>query len=222
MIFYVFITLDILSKDLGETVCRAKNVQNSRWWIGVDTDSHVGVTVINGSGGARVDIFFSLPLANTDATITKNYMVFLDQQKQVAIDTFDAKASKTLIAKARAVYNNHTHTAVGLFSMFPPTSIPANELPPVSFVISKAHMKAYHGSVWSHPAACPFDNVQEDNKTTLCLLLTGNPKDQAKVADEMIARRGGANSVSNLSNLRAIAKARYIGLVPEAANWAVF
>lgn len=161
---------------------------------------------------------FSLPIANTDVTITKNYMVFLDQRKRVAIDTIGVRAAKDLIAKARAVYNKHTHTAVGLFSMFPRASIPANKLPAVSFVISKAEAKAYHGSFWSHPAACPFVDVQEDNKTTLCLLLTGDPKDQAKVAEEIIARRGGAN----LSDLGAVAKAHNIGLVLDAADWAVF
>lgn len=146
----------------------------------------------------------------------------MDQRKRVAIDSIGAKAANALIAKARAVYKKHPHTAVGLFSMSPRASIPANELPAASFVISKAETKAYHGSFWSHPAACPFVDVQEDNKTTLRLLLTGDSNDQVTVAEEIIARRGGANPVSNLSDLEAVAKARNIGLVDDAADWAVF
>lgn len=55
----VFLTSDVLSKDLGETVRESKNAQHSRRWIGADTDSDVGVIVINGPGGAGagVDIF---------------------------------------------------------------------------------------------------------------------------------------------------------------------
>lgn len=67
----VFLTSDVLSNDLGEIVREAKNVQNSRRWIGADTDSDVGVIVINGSGGAGVNIFFLS--SNCRHRITKNY-----------------------------------------------------------------------------------------------------------------------------------------------------
>ena len=139
----------------------------------MDEGYDAGIIVINGAGGAGVDIFFSLPIEHMDATKSENYMVFLDQRKRVVMENLPVSTAKSLITKARAAYNKHTHTAVGLFSLFPRASFPSSDLPPVSFVFSKAQTKAHYGSFWSHPAACPFVDVQEDNSTTLCLLLKG-------------------------------------------------
>lgn len=217
----VFRSADALSNELGVTLREATNATYTRQWIG-ENKGEAGVVVINGIGGAGVDVFFSLPLEHKDTAKVENYMVFLDQRKRVATNTMALSTANDWIAKARAAYTDD-NTVVGLFSMFPRAEIPANDLPDVSFVISKAQTKAYHGSFWSHPAACPFVDLQEDNTTTLCLLLKGgNEVDRKALAREIIARRTTGRKVSDISSLAALAQEYGVGLVPDASTWARF
>jgi hypothetical protein len=74
----VFRSAETLSSDLGEFVRENRNAGYCRQWIGEgEDDSDAGVIVINGTGGAGVDIFFSLPIEHSDAANIENYMVFL-------------------------------------------------------------------------------------------------------------------------------------------------
>jgi hypothetical protein len=129
----VFRSAQALSADIGETVVDTWNVSNSRRWIGVDEDCDAGVIVINGAGGAGVDIFFSLLIEHKDAANLENYMVFLDQRKREAKDTLAMSTAKSFIAKARKAYRGHTQTAVRLFGLFPRAIIPPSDLAATSF-----------------------------------------------------------------------------------------
>jgi hypothetical protein len=217
----VFRSSDQLSNELGTKVRETGNTNHSRSWIGPDEDE-TGVIVINGAGGKGVDVFFSFPIAHSETSECTDYVLFLDQRKRVATDTMSASTAKGLIAKACEVYRHDGPTVVGLFSMFPRTEIPASDLPSNSFVISKKQTKTFHGGFWSHPAACPYVDIQEDNKTTLCLLLEGtNDKKKEAAADEIIAKRTSNDTVSDMAKLSALAKRHDLTLVKDAAVWAV-
>jgi hypothetical protein len=217
----VFRSSDALSNDLGMIVREAGNAHHTRSWIGENTDD-AGVIVINGVGGAGVDVFFSLPLDDADSTKLENYVVFLDQRKRVATDSMPGSTAKKLIVNARAAFSNHAHTVVGLFSMFPRAEIPASDLPANSFVISKKQTKAFHCCFWSHPAACPYVDLQEDNKTTLSLLLRGGNPAKRTAAAEIICRRTSAQPVSDMASLEKVAERHEVTLAADAGVWAVF
>eukprot|EP00978_Attheya_sp_CCMP212_P028891 scaffold100981_cov55-Attheya_sp.AAC.3 len=193
----VFRSAKALSTDIGETVVETGNASHSRRWIGVDSGYDAGVVVINGAGGAGVDIFFSLLIEYKDAANLENYMIFLDQRKQEAKGTLSLNSAKSLIKKARDAYSRHAS------------------------IQRSAQTKAYHGSFWSHPAACPFVDVQEDNTLTLCLLLQ-NSKESGSVAEDIIAKRGGTEAVSTLAKLKDVAHARGAELIEDASVWALF
>lgn len=57
----------------------------------------------------------------------------------------------------------------------------------------------YHGSLYTHPAAAPFVDINNDPVTYIKMVLDGNANEVGKVAKEIVSRRG----FENLDELKA-------------------
>ena len=109
-----------------------------------------GWVALNDEGG---DIFFSLEMANGSGSV-----VITDQRKR---DTKALGASKLnkLVESARITPS----TVVCLFSCLSSTHLRPEDIPNDSCVVSYAQTRAYHGSLWVHPAASPCVNLNLDS-----------------------------------------------------------
>ena len=54
-------------------------------------------------------------------------------------------------------------------------------------IITVGENNRYHGTLWSHPAASPFVNVNSDPITFIQMLLTGNEKND--LPERILAQR---------------------------------
>ena len=136
-----------------------------------------GWVILNGGGGEGVDIFFSLEMANGSGSV-----VITDQRKR---DTKALGASKLnkLVESARITPS----TVVCLFSCLSSTHLRPEDIPNDSCVVSYAQTRAYHGSLWVHPASSPCVNLNLDSIISLKMVFKG--QDAEKFCREILKKR---------------------------------
>jgi hypothetical protein len=147
------------------TVTETKNHRPLNWLNG---DGGVSYCLLNGTGGKGVDIFCALPLVNAGGGL----LLYLDQRKMEATSLGSVSATR-LLEKANIVPTclpANSKIVRGLFSILASFDKDSDQLPRDCFVLSHLQHKAYHGTLWSHPACRPFVDVNFDNLSTLRLL----------------------------------------------------
>ncbi|RKP17013.1 hypothetical protein ROZALSC1DRAFT_31147 [Rozella allomycis CSF55] len=140
----------LLSSQLGPSVKRKGRVDEVHDYL------QEGIVVINGENGQGVDLFFALE------STQGGYILIDDQRKH---DPGEQTVTN-LIHKA-LIKPNIQHVSVTiipcLFSCC--SSFSLTEIPKNSIVVSYPQSKAYHGSMWIHPAASPYINIIANKKT---------------------------------------------------------
>ncbi|EPZ34850.1 hypothetical protein O9G_001981 [Rozella allomycis CSF55] len=174
-------TEDKLSSQLGSSVKRKGRVDEVHDYL------QEGIVVINGENGQGVDPFFALE------STQGGYILINDQRKH---DSGEQTVTN-LIHKA-LIKPNIQHVSVTvipcLFSCF--SSFSLTEIPKNSIVVSYPQSKAYHGSMWIHPAASPYINVNNTSITHLKNILNG--ADVATAARQIIANKRKYASIVEL------------------------
>jgi hypothetical protein len=145
-----------------------------------------GCIVLNGFAGRGVDVFFALK------TVTGITVVFLDQGKRVAGPTLNSASVRPLIDHTRLKLNFLPEDSIVVacfFSCLVSANVESEKLPSNSIVVSKQNLENYHGSLFTHPAAAPFVDINNDRITYIKMVLEGNSGDVGKVAERIVARR---------------------------------
>ncbi|KAI3655415.1 hypothetical protein MP638_000215, partial [Amoeboaphelidium occidentale] len=129
------------------------------------------IVVVNASGGKGVDIFFALK------TTYGRTVVFLDQRKRVASTALSIGRINSLLNSTRLklpFLPRDSLVIACLFNCLVSASVWSTSLPLNSIVVTKRNLEAYHGSLYTHPAAAPFVDINHDPVTYIKMVLDGS------------------------------------------------
>jgi hypothetical protein len=165
---YVIETEDKFSENLGNYVGVKGHYDDKRNW------RQDGLVVLNGENGKGVDVFYCLEKSKD------GQIVITDQRKRVS-----SGASKVglLVEKARIM-----SSVVCLFSCFSSSRFGHEDIPKDCFLVSYSQTRAYHGSMWVHPAASPCINLNLVSPSYLKMIFEGVDSD--KICDDILEERG--------------------------------
>ncbi|KAI3632076.1 hypothetical protein MIR68_009912 [Amoeboaphelidium protococcarum] len=172
-------TADKFSKSMKQLVGRKGHENEQHDWL------NEGLVLINGEGGAGVDLFYALKKFESDG-----YVVITDQRKRTGGSDLGAARLNSLLENARImpdIIASNSCVIPCLFSCITNANVGESDLPEPSVVVSYSQSQQYHGTLFTHPASSPFVNVNKDPISFILMLLSGN--DKRTVAEAILLRR---------------------------------
>jgi hypothetical protein len=201
---YVIETEDKFSEKLGDYVGMKGHYDEKRNW------RQDGWVVLNGESGKGVDIFYCLDKSSEDGQI-----VITDQRKRVS-GALGVSEICLLVEKARIM-----SSIVCLFSCFTSSRFGHEDIPKDCCLVSYSQTRAYHGSMWVHPAASPCINLNLASLSYLKMVFEGGDSD--KICDDILEERG-KRKFSNIDDVEKFisAKKRVVQIRENELEWIVF
>ena len=171
-------THETLSENIPAKIGMSRNAQQRIDWVAP------GYIVINGDSGEGADIFFTLDQVDFDSKV-----LVIDQRKRVnGLYSLNQARKHLNSATIRPeVVGNDVKIIRGVMNCISNVSFAQEDLPPSSFVVSRAQSDIFHGSLLLHPACSPLIPVNLANKIGLKMIFTGTNTD--KLVNELVRKR---------------------------------
>ncbi|KAI3635616.1 hypothetical protein MIR68_006254 [Amoeboaphelidium protococcarum] len=172
-------TADKFSKSMKQLLGRKGHENEQHDWL------NEGLVLINGEGGAGVDLFYALKKFDSDG-----YVVITDQRKRSGGSDLGAARVNSLLENARImpdIIALNSWVIPCLFSCITSANVGASDLPQQSAIVSYSQSRKYHGTLFTHPASSPFVNINKDPISFILMLLSG--KDKRTVAEAIMLKR---------------------------------
>ncbi|EPZ33843.1 hypothetical protein ROZALSC1DRAFT_30715 [Rozella allomycis CSF55] len=174
-------------------------------------DADILPIVLNGEGGAGVDVFFSLKLSDDSG-----YILVLDQRKRISSQVTNSTLSHFISKLPRSpscLGNLKFDIVFGLMSIY--SHINIDEIPEGTYFVSANDSVTFHNTLFDHPGCSMAIDVNSSMQTSLSQLFIGSKKTRMDLALRIIRQRR-LKRIENYNELSSLV-AQWNGTLDEYA-----